>query len=141
MYIGQKLIDLRGRRTITRGGKVRKMSQAHLARLVGVDVQTVSRWERNKVQPETPQLESLSGVLGVTLDYWQSGLAAARPSAREITAKITELALAAAHGSAAARTELERYGELLLDAEGMHPPAEQQPSSRPARKSGGRRTR
>lgn len=46
----------------------RQMTQAQLANMLGVQYQTVSKWETEKSLPDTPMLPAIADALGVTID-------------------------------------------------------------------------
>jgi transcriptional regulator with XRE-family HTH domain len=77
---GDRLRLSRGR--MRAGGQ--KLTQAGLARAVGVERNTVSRWENGGMLPKDPAvIASLARVLDVTADWLISG---APPEARELPA-------------------------------------------------------
>jgi len=51
---------------IRRQRKQRKMSQTDLAHLIGVNLSTVTRWERGVFKPRIDDLTALARVFGVT---------------------------------------------------------------------------
>ncbi len=46
-----------------------KMSQAYLAKAVGVTQQCVSEWEQSKIEPTLSNLCMLSEIFGVSIDF------------------------------------------------------------------------
>lgn len=60
MTIGDKLLELR---------KQKGISQEHVASLLNVTRQSVSKWENNIALPETQKLIELSSLYEVSLDY------------------------------------------------------------------------
>lgn len=59
--IGEKIYRLRKREGL---------SQEELGSRVGVTRQTVSKWETGTMCPESDKIKALSGVLGVSVDYF-----------------------------------------------------------------------
>ena len=49
--------------------KKRDLSQAKLAELMGLSVQTISRWECNGGMPDISQIVPLSKILGTSTDF------------------------------------------------------------------------
>ena len=64
MFIGQRIKELRIKK---------EMTQAELAELLFVSDRTISKWEQEKGNPDINTLESLSNVLGVSIDYLITG--------------------------------------------------------------------
>jgi transcriptional regulator with XRE-family HTH domain len=52
---------------ITHYRKLQRMTQGQLAEKLGVRAPHISRWENNKVKPNSSALESLAEALGVSL--------------------------------------------------------------------------
>ena len=48
--------------------KAKKMTQAHLAEILGISHQAVSNWERGVALPDVTLLPDLAETLGVTID-------------------------------------------------------------------------
>lgn len=48
----------------------RQLTQAELAKRLGVDEKTVRRWERGTSRPSFDLVEPLSKTLGVRASYW-----------------------------------------------------------------------
>lgn len=45
------------------------MTQSSLAEIMGVDIMTVSRWERGKQEPSIETLKKLSTLFNCSIDY------------------------------------------------------------------------
>ena len=45
------------------------MTQSALAEIIGVDIMTVSRWERGKQEPSIETLKKLSTLFNCSIDY------------------------------------------------------------------------
>ena len=76
------------RERLRRGG--RRLTQGDLARAVGVERNTVSRWENGSMLPRDPAvIASLAGVLEVTADWLITGDTASGP-ADTVAGKIHE---------------------------------------------------
>lgn len=58
--IGKRLKEVR---------KSKKLTQAELAKIVGVSVSTVKKWEQDQVDPNTAALISIAVALNVSIDY------------------------------------------------------------------------
>lgn len=46
-----------------------KMNQREMAEYIGVDVSTITNWEKGKSEPSTSQLRKISEVSGIPMDY------------------------------------------------------------------------
>lgn len=46
-----------------------KMNQREMAEYVGVDISTISNWEKGRSEPSTSQLRKISEVSGIPMDY------------------------------------------------------------------------
>lgn len=46
-----------------------KMNQREMAEYVGVDISTITNWEKGKSEPSTSQLRKISEVSGIPMDY------------------------------------------------------------------------
>lgn len=77
--IGERLYELR---------KKRGLSQEQLAYEVGVSRQTISKWEQNSMQPNLENIQSLSSVLEVDVNYFLSSTFESTNTEKEIA--ITE---------------------------------------------------
>lgn len=64
------MVTLGHRARIARGS----LSQAELARRIGVPAVTVWRWENDRMTPQGLHLEALAKGLGVSLDWLVSGV-------------------------------------------------------------------
>ena len=53
--------------------KEKGLTQAELAKILGVTNKAVSKWETGEAMPETSQLVPISRVFGVTVDELLSG--------------------------------------------------------------------
>jgi len=60
--LGQRIADARGAK-----------SKAELARAVGVDTKTVYRWEHDKAEPGSSQIDPLARALGVSIIWLLTG--------------------------------------------------------------------
>ena len=45
------------------------MNQREMAEFLGVDVSTITNWEKGKTEPSTSQLRKISEVSGIPMDY------------------------------------------------------------------------
>lgn len=70
MTFGEKIVSLR---------KQKGMSQDQLAELLGVSLQSVSKWERDEAFADTEKVLSLSRIFGVSCDYLLKEDAPAHP--------------------------------------------------------------
>ena len=61
--------------------KIKGMNQGELADIIGVSLDTVSRWETGLREPRLPELKSLSSALGVGLDFWDDDNEPEQPAA------------------------------------------------------------
>lgn len=46
-----------------------KMNQREMAEFIGVDLSTITNWEKGKSEPSTSQLRKISEVSGIPMDY------------------------------------------------------------------------
>lgn len=46
-----------------------KMNQREMAEYVGVDISTITNWEKGKSEPSTSQLRKISEASGIPMDY------------------------------------------------------------------------
>lgn len=46
-----------------------KMNQREMAEYIGVDVSTITNWEKGKSEPSTSQLRKISEASGIPMDY------------------------------------------------------------------------
>lgn len=46
-----------------------KMNQREMADYIGVDISTITNWEKGKSEPSTSQLRKISEVSGIPMDY------------------------------------------------------------------------
>lgn len=46
-----------------------KMNQREMAEYVGVDISTISNWEKGRSEPSASQLRKISEVSGIPMDY------------------------------------------------------------------------
>ena len=46
-----------------------KMNQREMADYIGVDVSTITNWEKGKSEPTTSQLRKISEASGIPMDY------------------------------------------------------------------------
>ena len=46
-----------------------KMNQREMAEFIGVDISTITNWEKGKSEPTTSQLRKISEVAGIPMDY------------------------------------------------------------------------
>ncbi|EGK10197.1 MAG: helix-turn-helix transcriptional regulator [Firmicutes bacterium] len=60
MSFGQRLKELR---------KKRKITQAELAKVLGVDNTTISKWESNTYEPEMTAIKEIADFFNVSADY------------------------------------------------------------------------
>ena len=45
------------------------MNQREMAEFLGVDVSTITNWEKGKTEPSTSQLRKIREVSGIPMDY------------------------------------------------------------------------
>lgn len=45
------------------------MNQREMAQYLGVDVSTITNWEKGKTEPSTSQLRKISEVSGIPMDF------------------------------------------------------------------------
>ncbi len=46
-----------------------RMNQREMAEFIGVDLSTITNWEKGKSEPSTSQLRKISEVSGIPMDY------------------------------------------------------------------------
>ncbi len=69
--IGKRIANLR---------KEKQLTQDHLAQLLGVSPQAVSKWENDQTCPDITLLPDLAKILGVTVDELLSGKQTVQPT-------------------------------------------------------------
>lgn len=45
------------------------MNQREMAKYVGVDISTITNWEKGKTEPTTSQLRKISEAAGIPMDF------------------------------------------------------------------------
>ena len=55
--------------TLPAAGVNAGMNQREMAEFLGVDVSTITNWEKGKTEPSTSQLRKISEVSGIPMDY------------------------------------------------------------------------
>jgi len=70
-FVQEKIVTLGGRIILARESA--NLTDKQLARTLGVMIKTVRNWETDRAEPRGNKLATLSGVLGVSLDWLVSG--------------------------------------------------------------------